>query len=80
MPRLALLLSNFCEALPLASIKPKRILLQSGPSNYESISPPILFVGLTARSSHLGPTSVPQEEFDPRVTLELNSYAQEDYL
>ncbi|OCL00246.1 uncharacterized protein K441DRAFT_533384, partial [Cenococcum geophilum 1.58] len=61
-----LLLSNFCEALPLASIKLKRILLQSGVNNYDS---------------HLGPTSVPQEEFDPRVMLELNSYyAQEDYL
>lgn len=40
-----------------------------------------MFVGLTARSSHLGPTSVPQEELDPRITLEPNFYyAQKDYL
>ncbi|OCL02897.1 NAD dependent epimerase/dehydratase family protein-like protein [Glonium stellatum] len=61
-----ILLSNFCEALPLASIKPKRILLQTGAKTY---------------GMHLGPTSVPQEESDPRVTLEPNFYyAQEDYL
>ncbi|KAL2350176.1 NAD dependent epimerase/dehydratase family protein-like protein [Cryomyces antarcticus] len=60
------LLSNFLEALPIASIKPKRIMLQTGAKNY----------GL-----HLGPTTVPQEESDPRVMLEPNFYyPQEDYL
>jgi nucleoside-diphosphate-sugar epimerase len=60
------LLSNFLEALPVAGIKPHSILLQTGAKNY----------GL-----HLGPTAVPQEESDPRVTLEPNFYyAQEDYL
>jgi hypothetical protein len=28
------LLQNFCEALPLADIKPKRIMLQTGAKNY----------------------------------------------
>jgi hypothetical protein len=28
------LLKNFCEALPLAGIKPKRIMLQTGAKNY----------------------------------------------
>ena len=60
------LLSNLLEALPLASIKPRRIMLQTGAKNY----------GL-----HLGPTLVPQEESDPRVLIEPNFYyAQEDYL
>jgi hypothetical protein len=60
------LLSNFLEALPVAGIKPQSILLQTGAKNY----------GL-----HLGQTAVPQEESDPRVTLEPNFYyAQEDYL
>ncbi|KAL6707680.1 hypothetical protein ACN47E_003801 [Coniothyrium glycines] len=60
------LLRNFCEALPLASIKPKRILLQTGAKNY---------------GVHLGPTATPSEEDQPRVTLEPNFYyAQEDYL
>jgi hypothetical protein len=59
-------LSNFLEALPQASIKPKRIMLQTGAKNY----------GL-----HLGPTSIPQEESDPRVLLEPNFYyPQEDFL
>ncbi|TKA34508.1 hypothetical protein B0A49_13203 [Cryomyces minteri] len=60
------LLSIFLEALPIASIKPKPIMLQTGAKNY----------GL-----HLGPTTVPQEESDPRVLLEPNFYyPQEDYL
>jgi hypothetical protein len=59
-------LSNFLEALPLASIKPKRIMLQTGAKNY----------GL-----HLGPSTVPQEEDDPRVLLEPNFYyPQENFL
>ena len=61
-----LLLSNFLEALPVAGIKPKRIMLQTGAKNY----------GL-----HLGSTALPQEESDPRVTLEPNFYyPQEDFL
>lgn len=61
-----LLLSNFLNALPQADIKPKRIMLQTGAKNY----------GL-----HLGSTALPQEESDPRVTLEPNFYyPQEDFL
>jgi hypothetical protein len=60
------LLQNFCEALPLASIKPKRIMLQTGAKNY---------------GVHLGPSPIPQEETAPRVTLEPNFYyPQEDFL
>ncbi|KAF1833745.1 NAD dependent epimerase/dehydratase family protein-like protein [Decorospora gaudefroyi] len=60
------LLENFCNALPLASIKPKRIMLQTGAKNY---------------GVHLGPAAVPQEETAPRVTIEPNFYyAQEDFL
>ncbi|EON64875.1 hypothetical protein W97_04109 [Coniosporium apollinis CBS 100218] len=60
------LLRNFLEALPLASVKPRRIMLQTGAKHY----------GL-----HLGPTSVPQEETDPRVLIEPNFYyPQEDLL
>ncbi|KAK3045450.1 hypothetical protein LTS18_013800 [Coniosporium uncinatum] len=60
------LLSNFLEALPQASVKPKRIMLQTGAKNY---------------GVHLGPVSTPQQEDDPRVTLEPNFYyPQEDYL
>lgn len=60
------LLKNFCEALPLASIKPKRIMLQTGAKNY---------------GVHLGPSAIPQEETAPRVTLEPNFYyPQEDFL
>ncbi|KAH7346027.1 NAD dependent epimerase/dehydratase family protein-like protein [Pyrenochaeta sp. MPI-SDFR-AT-0127] len=60
------LLQNFCEALPLANIKPKRIMLQTGAKNY---------------GVHLGPAAVPQEEFAPRITLEPNFYyPQEDFL
>jgi hypothetical protein len=62
----AKLLSNFLEALPYADIKPQTIMLQTGAKNY---------------GIHLGPTVVPQEETDPRVTLEPNFYyAQEDIL
>lgn len=60
------LLSNFLEAIKLASITPKRFMLQTGAKNY---------------GGHLGPTKVPQEETDPRVTLEPNFYyPQEDLL
>lgn len=60
----SLLLSNFLEAMKLASITPKRFMLQTGAKNY---------------GGHLGPTAVPQEESDPRVTLEPNFYyPQED--
>lgn len=60
------LLKNFCEALPLASIKPKRIMLQTGAKNY---------------GIHLGPAATPQEEHHPRVMLEPNFYyPQEDFL
>ncbi|KAF1956958.1 NAD dependent epimerase/dehydratase family protein-like protein [Byssothecium circinans] len=60
------LLKNFCDALPLANIKPKRIMLQTGAKNY---------------GIHLGPAVTPQEEHHPRVTLEPNFYyPQEDYL
>ncbi|KAI9659752.1 MAG: hypothetical protein M1831_003650 [Alyxoria varia] len=61
-----LLLRNFLGALPIAGITPKRIMLQTGAKNY----------GL-----HLGPTKLPLEESDPRITLEPNFYyPQEDTL
>ncbi|KAI1620680.1 hypothetical protein EDD37DRAFT_569297 [Exophiala viscosa] len=53
------LLSNFLQALLLANIKPKRILLQTGGKHY----------GL-----HLGPTASPMEEDDPRHGIEGNFY------
>ncbi|TKA61401.1 hypothetical protein B0A55_11557 [Friedmanniomyces simplex] len=60
----SLLVSNFLDALKVASITPKRFMLQTGAKNY---------------GVHLGPTKVPQEESDPRVTLEPNFYyPQED--
>ncbi|KAF2481341.1 hypothetical protein BDY17DRAFT_283723 [Neohortaea acidophila] len=60
------LLENFLNSLKLASIQPKRVLLQTGAKNY---------------GGHLGPTKLPQEESDPRVTLEPNFYyPQEDVL
>lgn len=60
------LLSNFLGALTLASIQPKRFLLQTGAKNY----------GL-----HLGPAPTPQYEDAARVTLETNFYYhQEDLL
>ncbi|KAF2749379.1 NAD dependent epimerase/dehydratase family protein-like protein [Sporormia fimetaria CBS 119925] len=60
------LLQNFCEALPIADIQPKRIMLQTGAKNY---------------GIHLGPAAIPQEEHFPRVTLEPNFYyPQEDFL
>ena len=61
-----LLLRNFLAALSIASIVPRRFMLQTGAK----------FYGI-----HLGPTRVPQEESDPRVTLEPNFYyPQEDAL
>ncbi|KAK2743893.1 hypothetical protein FQN57_004516 [Myotisia sp. PD_48] len=60
------LLSNLLEALKLANITPKRFLLQTGAKNY---------------GVHLGPTTVPQHESDPRVLLDSNFYyPQEDAL
>ena len=55
------LVSNFVEAIKLADINPKRFLLQTGAKNY---------------GGHLGPTKVPQEESDPRITLEPNFYVR----
>jgi len=61
------LLSNFCNALPIAGVKPKRIHLQTGAKNY---------------GVHILPQTLkPQCESDPRVTLEPNFYyTQEDFL
>ncbi|KAI1846416.1 hypothetical protein JX265_011905 [Neoarthrinium moseri] len=60
------LLDNFIGALKMASIKPKRFMLQTGAKNY---------------GVHLGATKVPQEESDPRVEIEPNFYyPQEDSL
>ncbi len=60
------LLSNFLDALPLANIKPKRVLLQTGAKYY----------GL-----HLGPTAMPMEEDDARHGIQGNFYfPQEDLL
>ncbi|KAH8803352.1 NAD dependent epimerase/dehydratase family protein-like protein [Xylogone sp. PMI_703] len=59
------ILSNFLEVLPLADIKPKRIMLQTGVKTY---------------GIHLGHALVPHEEADSRVTLEpVFYYPQEDY-
>ncbi|EXJ60527.1 hypothetical protein A1O7_04680 [Cladophialophora yegresii CBS 114405] len=62
-----LLLTNFLSAFPLATLSPKRIMLQTGAKNY---------------GVHLGPTKLPQEESDPRVDqFEPNFYyPQEDAL
>lgn len=61
------LLQNFLTALDLASIAPKRILLQTGLKNY---------------GVHQGPVSVPCDESDPRVELGQANfyYRQEDIL
>ena len=60
------LLRNFLEAMKLAAITPKRFMLQTGAKNY---------------GVHLGPSKLPQEETDPRITLESNFYyPQEDLL
>ncbi|KAF2812564.1 NAD dependent epimerase/dehydratase family protein-like protein [Mytilinidion resinicola] len=61
------LLSNFCDSLPLASINPKRILLQTGAKNY---------------GAHVLPqTPKPLRESLPRVLLAPNFYyTQEDFL
>ncbi|KAK3066566.1 hypothetical protein LTR53_017034 [Teratosphaeriaceae sp. CCFEE 6253] len=57
------LLSNFLEGMKIAGITPRRFMLQTGAKNY---------------GVHLGPTKLPQEETDPRVTLEPNFYYPED--
>lgn len=60
------LLRNFLGALPLAGLKPKRFLLQTGAKNY---------------GVHLGAALNPAVESDPRVELEPNFYyPQEDML
>ncbi|PGH32246.1 hypothetical protein GX50_04977 [[Emmonsia] crescens] len=60
------LLSNFLKALKLASVTPKRFMLQTGAKNY---------------GAHLGTPKSPQVESDPRVTIEPNFYyVQEDLL
>ncbi|OAX84530.1 hypothetical protein ACJ72_01099 [Emergomyces africanus] len=60
------LLSNFIKALKLASITPKRFMLQTGAKYY---------------GAHLGTPKSPQVESDPRVTIEPNFYYdQEDML
>jgi hypothetical protein len=61
---LARLLSSFLEGLEINKTIPKRVLLQLGAKYY----------GL-----HLGPTTIPQEESDPRVLMSPNFYySQED--
>lgn len=62
----AALLRNFLSALPLASLTPSRILLQTGAKNY---------------GVHLGRARTPFLESDPRVALQPNFYyPQEDLL
>jgi len=53
------LLDNFLNALPLANLTPKRVLLQTGAKNY---------------GVHLGRARAPYVESDPRVTLNPNFY------
>jgi hypothetical protein len=61
-----LVLSNFLEALPIASALPKRIFIQFGGKWY---------------GVHLGQTDIPDEETDPRLDLEPNLYyTQHDIL
>ncbi|KAK3630103.1 hypothetical protein LTR56_017629 [Elasticomyces elasticus] len=59
------LLSNFLEALKEADVKPKRFMLQTGAKNY---------------GGHLGPIKQPQEECDPRITIEPNFYYDQERL
>lgn len=81
----ALLVKNFLESLRIASIKPKRFMLQTGKSLPGMI--PIEasanhtqhILGAKNYGVHLGPSKLPQEESDPRVTFEANFYyPQED--
>ena len=64
-----LLLTNFLSALQQANLHPTRIMLQTGAKNY---------------GVHLGPTKLPQEESDPRLSQEEFEpnfyYPQEDAL
>ncbi|KAK5708814.1 hypothetical protein LTR17_020357 [Elasticomyces elasticus] len=58
------LLSNLLDALKLANLTPKRVLLQTGAKQY---------------GFHIGPATSPSFESDPRVRLEPNFYyGQED--
>lgn len=60
------LLGNLLDALPMANIKPKRFLLQTGAKNY---------------NVHQGPARTPFVESDPRRSIEPNFYyPQEDKL
>ncbi|PGH06300.1 hypothetical protein GX51_02497 [Blastomyces parvus] len=59
------LISNFIQALKLASITPKRFMLQTGAKTY---------------GSHLGTSKSPQVESDPRVTIEPNFYYDQEDL
>ena len=65
----SLLLSNFLSAMPLASLSPKRIMLQTGAKNY---------------GGHFGPTKQPSVESQSRISeteYEPNFYySQEDIL
>ena len=61
-----LILSNLLEGLALANVLPKRIFVQYGQKWY---------------GVHLGATSIPDEESDPRLALEPNLYyTQHDLL
>ena len=53
------LISNFIEGLKLASLTPKRFLLQTGAKHY---------------GFHIGPATSPSFEDDPRIMLENNFY------
>ncbi|KAJ4519210.1 hypothetical protein HRR81_001128 [Exophiala dermatitidis] len=60
------LLRNFLAGLELASLQPRRVLLQTGAKHY---------------GFHIGPATSPSFESDPRVALEANFYyPQEDLL
>ncbi|KIW44375.1 uncharacterized protein PV06_05389 [Exophiala oligosperma] len=62
----ASLLRNFLGALEICSLKPRRVLLQTGAKQY---------------GFHMGPATSPSFESDPRVLLENNFYyPQEDLL
>jgi len=60
-----LLLSNFLSALKIATITPRRIVLQTGAKHY---------------GVHLGPTLTPEEEDDPRMLIAPNFYFQQEDL
>jgi nucleoside-diphosphate-sugar epimerase len=57
------LLTNLLEALKIADLRPKRVLLQTGAKQY---------------GFHIGPATSPSFENDPRVMLENNFYYPQD--